>query len=70
LLRGADVPDVTVLVPVPVGPVVKEVCCSEAEAIPVGVMLSLVEVALELDIDPEFVPEVELELHTRIGKPP
>jgi hypothetical protein len=54
------------LVPVPVPvlvvtPVVRGLCGNEAEAIPVGVILSLEEV----DIDPE-----EVGVHTRIGKPP
>jgi hypothetical protein len=65
LLTGAVVPvEVVVPVPVPVlvvGPVVRGLCGNEAEAIPVGVMLSLVEV----DMDTEVVG-----VHTRIGKPP
>ena len=67
MLTGADVP-VEELVPVPVpvpvlvvGLVVRGLCGNEAEAIPVGVILSLEEV----DIDPE-----EVGVHTRIGKPP
>ena len=65
MLTGADVPaEELVPVPVPVlvvTPVVRGVCGNEAEAIPVGVILSLEEV----DIDPE-----EVGVHTRIGKPP
>jgi hypothetical protein len=64
-VTGADVSVeelVLVLVPVlVVTPVVRGVCGNEAEVIPVGVILSLVEV----DIDPE-----EVGVHTRIGKPP